>query len=383
MGNTIHCGLNKIVLIFFIISVSAMKSSAINPTVVATMPSTIFETSGLAISGQSGFWTHNDGYGDERLFNVGMNGAITRTVDVLGTVNQDWEDLAQDVNRTTLFIGDFGNNANDRTNLRIYKIPHPSNFGGSSVTAEVIHFTYPDQKTFPAEWMNYDAEGFFHFQSKLYLFTKPVGNAIGYSKMYSLPDQPGTYIATLVDSFYSADRPTAADISQDGKNVIIMSNSRIHLFRNFTGDNFFGGQYTLITMGGGWTQKEAISFSSNNEVFITDEDTGNGPTLYYVDLSPWIPMATTGISNTNVSADFNIYPNPADAYFTSKFTGASISGSEIKLFDLTGKVVREVAGGEGVASLRMETANLPAGVYFYKLFADNREIKTARIVITH
>ncbi|MBP6335043.1 MAG: T9SS type A sorting domain-containing protein [Bacteroidia bacterium] len=384
MGNTLRLSTNKTVLSFFIISLVAIKVWAINPTIVATMPSTIFETSGLAIAGQTGFWTHNDGYGDERLYNVGMNGAITRTIDVLGTTNQDWEDLAQDQQRTTLYIGDFGNNANNRTDLRIYKMPHPSNISGSTVTPDVIHFSYPDQQDFPAQWMNYDCEGFFHFNNKLFLFSKSAGDAIGYTKMYSLPDQPGTYVATLVDSFFSGDRSTAADISQDGKNVVIMSNSRIHIFKNFVGEDFFGGQYTLITMGGGWTQKEAISFSSNNEVFITDEDIGNGPTLYYVDLSPWIPtVVTTGISKNQAAGDFSVFPNPANSHFTAKFSGPSLSSSALKLYDMTGQLVREVAGGVGQSTLRMETANLPAGVYFYKLYADNRETRTARLVINH
>ena len=50
-------------------------------------------------------------------------------------------------------------------------------------------------------WMNFDVEAFFHFNGHLYLFTKADGDAIGYTKMYRLSDDPGSYSATLVDSF--------------------------------------------------------------------------------------------------------------------------------------------------------------------------------------
>ena len=374
----------KAISILFISTLITKSTFAVTAAVVGTLPSVLVESSGLAYTGGSSFWSHNDGYGDENLYKISNTGALTRTVEVLGTVNHDWEDLAQDVNKTHMYIGDFGNNNCDRTNLRIYRIPHPSSISGTSVTAEAITFSYPDQALFPSPWMNFDVEAFFHFNDRLYLFTKPDLNAVGYTKMYSLPDQPGSYVATLVDSFYTNDRTTSADISPDGTSMILIANSRIHLFRNFAGDNFFGGQYTKISVTGGWTQKEAMSFSSNNQIYMTDEDNGAGAKLYVIDMSPWIPNQTpTGISQTRNVEDYLIFPNPANTYFTAQFNGAGTSHSALKLFDLTGKEVETVIGTAGVSKLRMETTKLPAGVYFYKLFADDRELKTARLVITH
>ncbi len=383
MGNTLRIGFPKAVSILFIFSVVAINSLAVTPSVKGTLPAQLIESSGLAYTGSSDFWTHNDGYGDENLYLIGNNGGLLRTVEVQGVINHDWEDITQDRNRNYMFIGDFGNNLNDRTDLKIFKIQHPSSVSGTTVTASVINFTYPDQHAFPASWMNFDMEAFFHFQGKLYLFSKSVGSAVGYTKMYTLPDQPGTYVATLVDSFYTNDRTTSADISPDGKSMILIANSRIHLFRNFTGDNFFGGQSTLISISGAWTQKEAVSFSSNNEIYMSDEDNGVGAKLYYIDLSPWIPNTTTGISGDIASEDYKVFPNPANSFFAAQITSSGISHSELQLFDMTGQVVRQVSGNAGISMLRMETATLPSGVYFYKLFTDNREIKTARLVISH
>ena len=383
MQNYIYKGKTKVISIIFL-TLFAFNSFAVTPSVLGTLPSSIVESSGLAFTGGTNFWTHNDGYGDENLYRLDNTGALTKTLEVLGTVNHDWEDITQDAAHVNMYIGDFGNNNCDRTNLRIYKIPHPSNVTGSTVTAELISFSYPDQTSFPSPWMNFDVESFFHFNGMLYLFTKPDLGAVGYTKMYRLPDQAGTYVATLVDSFYTNDRPTSADISPDGSSVIVMSNSRLHLFRNFTGDNFFGGQYTKISITGGWTQKEAVSFYTNNVICMTDEDNGAGSKLYSVDLSPWIPNATTtGISTSQKGEQYSIYPNPANAFFTAQFNPTGISQSELRLFDLTGKEVKRVSGAAGVSLLKMETATLPAGVYFYKLFADDIEVRTSRMVISH
>ncbi|REJ82960.1 MAG: T9SS C-terminal target domain-containing protein [Bacteroidetes bacterium] len=363
---------------------SVKSAEAVVATIKGTLPSQIHESSGLDFTGGASFWTHNDGYGDNKLYKVSNTGVLSRTVTVQGATNKDWEDLTHDAGRNYMFIGDFGNNANDRRDLRIYKTIYPSITSSNTITAEVINFSYPDQTAFPSPWMNFDAEGFFHFNGKLYIFSKPDVNAMGYIKMYSVPDIAGTYVATLVDSFYTNDRVTGADISPDGSSVILMTNSRLHLFRNFTGDKFFSGQYTRISISGSWTQKEAISFWSNNEVYLTDEDGGSGGKLYYIDLSPWIPsVITTDISNVNSQTNVIVYPNPAKDYFIASFDAKQTSVSSIALFDLTGQLVRQASAQSAYGEIRMETGDLPSGVYFYKLYADNRELRTARLIISH
>lgn len=50
-----------------------------------------------------------------------MDGNLVRTITIEGVENNDWEDIAKDKNGFT-YIGDFGNNDNDRKNLAIYKV---------------------------------------------------------------------------------------------------------------------------------------------------------------------------------------------------------------------------------------------------------------------
>lgn len=228
-------------------------SQAITATLKGSLPSSVGECSGLDFNGNASFWTHNDGFGDNRLYKVGMTGSLQQTITLTGATNFDWEDLTHDVNRDHLFIGDFSNNDCDRTNLRIYKIPYP-NSSTTTVTPEIIEFTFSDQTDFPSAWMNFDVEAFLHFNGRLYLFTKADGSAIGYTKMYSLSENAGTKVANLVDSFYTNDRTTAADVSPSGDAMILMSNSHIHIFKNFSGSDFLVA-ITQVNISGGWTQK--------------------------------------------------------------------------------------------------------------------------------
>jgi hypothetical protein len=278
--------MNKIAIALMIsLTTLVTNTYAVRAIVKGSVCSSVHEASGLDFTGGSTFWTHNDGYGDNKLYRIGSTGALKRTVRVTNATNVDWEDITSDKEKNNMYIGDFGNNNNNRTNLKIYKIPYPSNFSGSTVTARVIRFSYPDQHRFPSRWLNFDVEAFFHHNGLLYLFTKADGNAIGYSKLYTVPDDEGTYVATLVDSFRISGRVTSAAISPDGATVTLISNTKIYMFRNFTGRNVFNGHYTKISIDGGWTQKEGVTFQNNSTICLIDE--GRSNKLYTVNLSPY------------------------------------------------------------------------------------------------
>lgn len=360
------------------------RAVSITPTVVASLPASVPECSGLDYTG-SAFWTHNDGYGDNKIYKLSTSCGVSKTITVTGATNYDWEDIAHDFNRNYMYIGDFGNNNCDRTNLHIYRITHPKNISGNTVAAEVINFSYPDQTQFPSPWMNFDAEGFFHRNGLLYIFTKADGSAIGYTKLYTVPDQPGTHVATLVDSFYTNDRITSADINSDASAAIISTNSHIHIFTNWTGVNIFNGTHHQINIAGSWTQKEALAFKDINHVYMTDEDNGSGNNLYVIDLSTWITDMTTAVENIFPAQQNKVtaFPNPANAIVNFRMTASEKSASSVQLFDIAGNKIREAKMSESSGVMSMETADLPAGVYFYRLFEDQKAVETQRLIISH
>ncbi len=377
MGNMLSKNPFRI-LIGLALCLTINTSQAITATLKGSLPSSVGECSGLDFNGNASFWTHNDGFGDNRLYKVGMTGSLQQTITLTGATNFDWEDLTHDVNRDHLFIGDFGNNDCDRTNLRIYKIPYP-NSSTTTVTPEIIEFTFSDQTDFPSAWMNFDVEAFLHFNGRLYLFTKADGSAIGYTKMYSLSENAGTKVANLVDSFYTNDRTTAADVSPSGDAMILMSNSHIHIFKNFSGSDFFGGDHTQVNISGGWTQKEAVAFTSDNEIYIADEDNGNGNNVYYLSLSNYIAASTTTAVNEVENSSTNVYPNPATEIIHFDLS-KQFNSVTVQLYDITGKMIATSSFSKA-QEMVMDINKFSPGVYFYKLITDGRLLKTERIVL--
>jgi hypothetical protein len=371
-------------ILFLFLSLVSVFTYATSVTAVyrGTLPNCLTESSSLDFTGGSSFWSLNDS-GDKELYKVSNSGIHTATIDITNCSLRNWEALAHNATRTYMYIGDIGNNGNDRTNLRVYRIPYPSTIIGTTAAAEEITFSYSDQTRFPASWMNFDAEAMIHFQGKIYIFTKADGNAIGYTKMYKLSDAPGNHVAMLVDSFYTNDRTTSADISADGTSLVLISNTKIHLFRNFSGDDFFGGQYTKISISGSWTQKEGVSFSTNNEIFISDE--GSPGKLYHVDLSQWIPAAPIYTNIESITDDaVKVYPIPANNFVNVAINSdLKVEKLSFVLFDLTGKVVYQARIDNIYEPFSVATEDFPSGIYFYKLFDDAREVKSERLIINH
>ena len=250
----------------------------------ANLPKAIDETSGLEIGANGGYWTHNDSGDDPHLYRFSNVGVIDKTLVIGNASNVDWEDLAQD-DQGNFYIGDFGNNANQRTDLRIYKIPNPDLAVGDTLMAEAIYISYADQHAFPPlqPFHNYDMEAFFWHNQELYLFSKNRTSPFtGYTYLYRFPDSAGTYTVAPSDSFFAGLGTdflywvTAADVSPDRRHMVFASSSKAWLFNCYTGDDFLGGGVWELDMGA-ISQKEAICFLNDSTVLLTDEKQEIGP----------------------------------------------------------------------------------------------------------
>jgi hypothetical protein len=223
------------------------------------------ESSGLELSADGNFWTHADGGNQPVLHKVNEAGKRLETLYIPGTTNLDWEDLAQDDNGN-IYIGDFGNNGNQRQNLRIFRVNEKN-----VSLVDTIRFRYEDQQDFPPAKTNrnFDCEAFFYFQDNLYLFSKNQGGDAKV-KMYKIPAQPGTYEAKLIDTVHISTMVTAADISPDGKLMALLGYGNIYLFKVTNGDNFFNGdKYCLPFKKTG--QAEALVFTNNHNFVFSNE----------------------------------------------------------------------------------------------------------------
>ena len=216
---------------------------------------------------------------------MSKQGEIIREL-AINAKNHDWEDLTSDKNGN-LYIGDFGNNYSKRKNLAILIVNAKDLKSDSLVSIERISFSYPDQIKFPPKrkQLYFDSEAFIHYNDSLYIFTKSrVRNDFGKTNLYKIPAKRGNHIAKLIGTFNSCPDIdcwiTSADISTDGKQVVLLTSRSVWLLSDFKTDNFFSGTSKELPFDYS-SQKEGACFKDKNTLYITDEKThGTGGNLY-------------------------------------------------------------------------------------------------------
>ena len=275
--------MNKFLVALFLITTNCQTGKL---KIIADLPHTLKEVSGTETTKQSNLiWTLNDGGNKPRLYGLNKNGVIKKEIKI-NAKNHDWEDLTSD-KQGNIYIGDFGNNLNKRKNLVILKVSSDSLNNSGKTNIERISFRYPTQEKFPPKKkkLHFDCEAFFLYNDSLYLFTKSrVKNDFGKTFLYKIPAKKGNHIATLISSFNTCPETncwiTSADISPDGKKVVLLTPKSIWIFTNFKKDNFFNGTATENPLNY-VSQKEGICFKNKNTFYITDEKAhGKGGNLY-------------------------------------------------------------------------------------------------------
>lgn len=247
-----------------------------NLVVIANLPGTLSEASALQITSASNdFWIIEDAGNTNALYAIDSLGKLTKTIKIENAKNKDWEDLTTD-SIGNIYIGDFGNNSKKRHKFSILKIEKDS-IKGKTATAKFIKFNLPEGIK------SKDFEGFFLHQNFFYLFSKEHKKFI----TLKVPNQIGTHTATVISEYnFKGDknRITSADISPDGKTVVLLNHGKLWKLSDFKNDDFFSGTIEALPFNHS-SQKEGICFKSNSEVYITDETTKNeGGNLYYFKL---------------------------------------------------------------------------------------------------
>lgn len=102
---------------------------------------------------------------------------------------------------------------------------------------------------------------------------------------------------------------------------------------------------------------------------------------YYIDDITLIDQTTVGVNELNVSTKINLFPNPNNGLMQLDYSLGGYEKAELKLYDVTGKLIFEknIVNNEG--SLIISEQNLYNGVYFYHILVGENTIKTDKIVI--
>lgn len=330
---------------------------------VTQMPNALAESSGICFIASNHIWSLNDAGNTNELFCFDTAGFLLKEVLISNATNIDWEDMTVD-NQKRVYIGDAGNNDNDRHDLKIYRIPNPENVQGNVVQAEVINFTLEDQVQFPPPGANrnYDIEAIVWKSDTLFLFTKNRCNPqTGICKMYSLPAQPGSHTAKLRDAIFLGTtdkeaRVTSADINLSTGELLLLTETKIVSFAGYPGNRFFAGDMESYYFSNTVGQIEGISFAENGNLFLTEESNNkSGGWLYAVKWKNISSVEETGMTG------ITMFPNPFHEEITIDWPQADNVWAEV--FDVAGKLVYQNQDGEKLLDLQF----LDPGVYVVKI----------------
>jgi hypothetical protein len=197
----------------------------------------IAESSGIVASRLNPglYWTHNDAGDGPFIYAFDRSGASKGVWRVAGADALDWEDIAAGPGpaRETsyLYIGDIGDNDQDRKVIIVYRIPEPAVDSAVSASradplrtapAEAIRLEFPDGKHNAEALLIHPRTGDLYIITKtknaackVYRATAPFDTSttvqLGVVGELQLPGESGWMI-------------TGADISPDGRRVVLCDN---------------------------------------------------------------------------------------------------------------------------------------------------------------
>jgi hypothetical protein len=228
---------------------------------VGILPDQLNESSGISYQkADNSFLSHNDSGNSSELFTIDQKGKLLATRQFPLLKNNDWEDICTD-DKGNIYIGDFGNNRHNRTNLTIFKV------SGSKI--DTIEFRYADQNTFPSNVKNFDCEAFFWYNENLYLFSKNWEKKRKTSKLYQISDQAGNYVISPIDEVELKTSVTSADINPSGTEFALLTYGKALFFEIKDGKvDFSNPKYCRKTRR---KQTEAICYKNDKELYFTNE----------------------------------------------------------------------------------------------------------------
>lgn len=358
----------------------------------ALLDAAVPETSGLQYSSQQ-LWTFNDGGNAPVLFRLdSATGAAVQQVTVSNFPNVDWEDIAADAQY--LYVGDCGNNDGTRKDLRVLRVPKAAIGTGAveAVAAEAIHFSYPDQTSFePGSAHNFDCEAFFYWHDSLHLFTKNRGDR--QTTYYTVPAQPGTYVAHRKATFDVNGLVTAADLNAAGTSAALLGYDPrtgatfLWLLSDFSGTRFLAGNKRRIELPNALFigQAEGLCFVSPSRVFVSNERLASPvevpQRLYALSTRRWLAPVAVATATTPVAASLTLAPNPARHTVRVERTGPGGVALDLLLLDLRGRAVGRARLLAGRTAQELDVSQLAAGLYVLRVtslagsFARKIEVK--------
>ncbi len=358
------------------------------PIFKANLSNDLPEISGLTL-GNGKWWGHNDSGFDETFFQVNPEtGNILQSVKLKNGHNRDWEDIAADDQQ--IYVGDFGNNDNDRQNLGIYLVPFSQIGNSNSETVQesewqFLPFSYEDQTDFttlPEDSTVFDCEAMLVMNEKIHLFTKSRRN---YNTVHYVLNTSNN-VAEKVGLFNSEGLITSASLSPDGKLIALVGyDLRPFIPTVFCWllwdwpsgtDQFFSGNKRRIELGTALQigQVESIGFDTERTAYISNEVTKYngitivGQTVRKLDFSAWVPMSVDTKEPGKQPEVLQISPNPFSNHIDLQYKGEGKPAILIVKNQL-GQTVLKL----DTVPASLDLGFLPRGYYTFEVWKNGRQ----------
>jgi hypothetical protein len=276
------------------------------------------------------------------------------------TVNTDWEDLAQD--SLYIYIGDFGNNSGNRTDLHVLRILK-SSFLNPPLLADTIWFHYEDQVDFTAssQETNFDCEALIAKGDSLYVFTKEWTSMS--TSVYRFPNVPGDYSAQRMGSWNVNGLITGATWNDSLQCIVLSGYSPllqpfIYLLYDFQDNEFFSGNKRKVSLNLPFHQAEGVAFADNYTLLVSNEYLQQSfitinQKIHTFDLYPYLNAPSSEIFAYEEAA--LLFPNPT----SNKVLIPGFKGN-YRILDTAGKTC---VNGRIARNEHVEVGHLLAGSY--------------------
>lgn len=246
------------------------------------------EISGMVASRQnpSILWMHNDG-GANEVFAVQTSGRVVGRVD-FSAETDDVEDIAigpgPEAGRDYLYVGDIGDNDEDRSEIRIFRFREPilrSEEGGQTTAESVEEFrlAYPDG-SHDAETLIVDP-----VTGDLLIITKEKKRARVYvARADQLKDRSLVTLERVAK--LKVPYVSGGDISRDGSRIVLRRESRGWLWNRQSGESVEGAmqrprQQIPVRMKSQRLNGEAIAFPPEGHGYYTVSEGNRQPIGFF------------------------------------------------------------------------------------------------------
>lgn len=340
---------------------------------------------------EGSYITHNDSGGASALYILDtINLNIQKTITLTGVENIDWEDLTQD--ETHLYVGDFGNNRGTRRDLRILKIAKSDFKTLTSITPQIISFSYQDQQDFEInEETDYDAEALITVGDHIIVFTKQWGSQN--TTAYQIPKTIGNHLAIPLSNYEVGGLITSATFNKEDDQLILLGYSNLlnpfivksTVFENL---NFFNETTSKFTLPVATTQMEAVDFISQKKLILSCENFQRPPLIDSPARAFIILFPEDEFENPENPEEPPAEPNENAVFVYGNYnTGIlEIAQNEqnpvhqVQIFDIAGKMVLSVSKPDtSIQSVDLNT--LASGIYLIHLKTNTKtyQFKTQKL----